>query len=187
MSGNLGLVLRRLRDQGPRSRARLATELGLTRSAVSSLVGDLEERGLVRTAGVERGHVGRPGTSVELDGTAVCGIGAEINVNHVSTLSLDLGGAVVAEHRLPLDATRFTAGEVLDRLAELVTRTEADVRAAGAEPVGLAVGVAGLLDRTRDVLTVGPNLGWKDVPVGAELRGRLGASYPVQIDNEGNL
>ena len=76
---------------------------------------------------------------------------------------------------------------MLDRLAELINRTEADVRAAGAETVGVAVGVAGLLDRTRDVLTVGPNLGWRDVPVGAELRGRLGAAYPVLVDNEGNL
>lgn len=187
MSVNLGLVLRRLRDQGPRSRARLAAELGLTRSAVSALVGELEDRGLVRAAGVERGHVGRPGTSVELDGRAVCGVGAEINVNHVSTLALDLSGNVVAEHRLALDATKLAVEEILDRLAELITRTDTDVRAAGAETVGVAVGVAGLLDRTRDMLTVGPNLGWRDVPVGAMLRGRLGAAYPVQLDNEGNL
>ena len=60
---NLGLVLRRLRDHGPRSRAKLATELGMTRSAVSTLVADLAERGLVRTGGLERGAVGRPGTS----------------------------------------------------------------------------------------------------------------------------
>ena len=33
------------------------------------------------------------------------------------------------------------------------------------------------------VLTVGPNLRWKDVPVGAELRGRLGRR--VAIENEG--
>ncbi len=76
---------------------------------------------------------------------------------------------------------------MLDRLAELVARTDDDVRAAGAETVGVAVGVAGLLDRTRDFLTLGPNLGWRDVPLGAELRGRLGAAYPVIIDNEGNL
>ena len=87
---NLGLVLRRLRDHGPRSRATLATELGLTRTAVSTLVGDLAERGLVRTGDLERGAVGRPGTSVELDGHAVAGLGAEVNVNHVSTMALDL-------------------------------------------------------------------------------------------------
>jgi predicted NBD/HSP70 family sugar kinase len=175
MAGNLGPVLRHLRDHGPRSRARLATELGLTRSAVSGLVADLEERGLVRAAGIERGGLGRPGTSVELDGRTVCGIGAEINVNHVATIALDLAGSVVAEHRLAVDANQLTAGEVLDRLVELVARTERDVHAAGAETVGLVVGVAGLLDRTRDV------------SVGAEIRARLGAAYPVAIDNEGNL
>ena len=186
-SDKLSVVLRRLRDEGPRSRARLATELGLTRSAASALVGDLEERGLVRSAGVERGGLGRPGTAVEIDGGSVCGIGAEVNVNHVATMALDLAGEVVAEHRIALDANRLAVAEVLDRLAELVRRTDDDVRASGRTTVGCVVGVAGLLDRTHEVLTVGPNLRWKDVPVGAELRARLGATYPVTIDNEANL
>ncbi|MEP9362081.1 ROK family transcriptional regulator [Nocardioides sp. CN2-186] len=187
MTANLGLLLRQLRDHGPRSRARLATDLGLTRSSVSALVADLESRGLVRSAGIERGGMGRPGTAVELDGRAICGIGAEINVNHVAAIALDLRGDVVAEHRSAIDAHRLSVTEVLDRLAELVTRTDDDVRAGGATTVGVTVGVAGLLDRERDVLTHGPNLGWHDVPVGAELRGRLATSSPVLIDNEGNL
>ena len=153
---NLALVLRRLRDHGPRSRARLATELGVTRSAASSLVSELTERGLVRTGVVERGGVGRPGTAVELDGHTVCGIGAEINVNHVATMALDLAGRVVAEHRIPLDAHRLEVAEVIDRLVELVRRTTADLAARGASPVGLTVGVAGLVDSTRDVLTLAP-------------------------------
>src|SRR3954452_7552547 len=101
---NLGLVLRRLRDQGPRSRATLATELGMTRTAVSTLVSELAERGLVRVGSVERGAVGRPGTSVELDGHGVAGLGAEVNVNHVSTMALGLSGEVVSEHEIGLDA-----------------------------------------------------------------------------------
>jgi predicted NBD/HSP70 family sugar kinase len=186
-SANLSLVLRRLRDTGPRSRARLATDLGVTRSAASALVAELEDLGLVRAAGVERGGLGRPGTAVEVDGSTVCGIGAEINVNHVATIALDLAGGVVSEHRLALDSHRFAVADVLDRVAELVERTDADVRAAGRATVGCVVGVAGLLDRTHEVLTLGPNLRWKDVPVGTELRGRLGAAYPVAVDNESNL
>jgi predicted NBD/HSP70 family sugar kinase len=184
---NLGVVLRLLRDRGPRSRATLAAETGLTRGAVSSLVAELVERGLVRSAGVERGAVGRPGTSVEVDGRFVAGLGAEVNVNHVSTLALDLRGEVLSRHEVGLDARALPAEEVLARLAELVERTAGDVRGRGAEPVGLTVGVAGLVDRERDLLTHGPNLGWRDVPVGALLRDRLGSAYPVGIDNEGNL
>jgi predicted NBD/HSP70 family sugar kinase len=184
---NLALVLRRLRDHGPRSRARLATELGVTRSAASSLVSELTERGLVRTGVVERGGVGRPGTAVELDGHTVCGIGAEINVNHVATMALDLAGRVVVEHRIPLDATRLEVAEVIDRLAGLVRSTTAELASRGASPVGLTVGVAGLVDSTRDVLTLGPNLQWRDVPLGAMLRERLQPAYPVVLDNEANL
>jgi predicted NBD/HSP70 family sugar kinase len=186
-AAKLGLVLRALREDGPRSRARLADELGLSRSAVSDLVTELEERGLVRSAGITRGGVGRPGTNVEVDGRSVSGIGAEVNVNHVAALAVDLTGRVVAEHRLALDASRLHVDEVLDRLVELVVRTDDDARASGATPVGLTVGVAGLIDRTRELLTFGPNLGWRDVPVGAEVRARLDATYPVTVDNEGNL
>ena len=185
-SANLGRVLRRLRDAGPRSRATLAAELGLTRTAVSTLVHDLDERGLVRIGDRERGAVGRPGTTVALDGHGVCGLGAEINVNHVSTLALGLDGAVVSEHKLGLDARAVPAEEVVDRLGELVRQTHEDLARRGIHAVGLTVGVAGLVDH-RDVLTHGPNLGWHDVPVGELLRDRLDAGYPVTIDNEGNL
>jgi predicted NBD/HSP70 family sugar kinase len=184
---NLGRVLRQLRDQGPRSRATLAAELGLTRTAVSNLVTDLGARGLVRTGGLERGAVGRPGTAVELDGHGVCGLGAEINVNHVSTLALDLGGRVVSEHKLGLDAHAAPAEDVIDRLAELVQQTLTDLARRDIAPAGLTVGVAGLVDRERAVLTHGPNLGWHDVPVGDLLRDRLGTDYPIAVDNEGNL
>ena len=37
------------------------------------------------------------------------------------------------------------------------------------------------------MLTLGPNLGWHDVPVGDLLRARLGDAYPITVENEGNL
>ena len=45
---NLALVLRRLRDAGPRSRAGIAADTGLTKGTVSSLVSELVGRGLAR-------------------------------------------------------------------------------------------------------------------------------------------
>jgi predicted NBD/HSP70 family sugar kinase len=191
---NLARVLRSLRDAGPRSRARLAADLGLPKATVSGLVAELAERGLVREGQVERGSVGRPGLTVELDGRSVCGVGAEVNVNHVATLAVDLAGATVSEHRLSLDTAVLEADEVLDHLADLVRRTFEDVAAHGARPVALTVGVAGLVDAARSVLTVAPNLGWRDVPVARMLQERLaatgpthGGEVPVVIDNEANL
>ena len=180
---NLGLVLRTLRDQGPRSRAALAQELGLTRSTVSTLVADLIERGLVRDGQVTRSQVGRPSTAVELDGH-VCGLGAEINVDHVRLLALDLAGTVRAEVRLAADPD---PEKVLDDLAAQVRATVEELAAAGTMVVGLTLGVAGLVDRASGVLRQGPNLGWRDLPLGDMVRTRLGHGFPIQVENEGNL
>jgi predicted NBD/HSP70 family sugar kinase len=117
----------------------------------------------------------------------VCGLGAEVNVNHVSTLALDAYGTVVTEHKLGLDARALLPGEVLDRLVDLVRLTLADLAPRDIAPVALTVGVAGLVDRERDVLTHAPNLGWRDVPVGDLLRDKLDVPFPVTVDNEGNL
>lgn len=184
---NLGLALRHLRDNGPRSRAALAADLGMTRSTASTLVTELIERGLVSDGQLVQSSVGRPSTAVELDGRGVCGIGAEINVNHVSTMALDLRGEVVEERKLALDARSLDSARVLGHLVDLVLETVSDLERRGATTVGLTVGVAGLYDQTRDVLTHGPNLGWYDVPVGSILRSELGAAYPIVVDNEGNL
>ncbi len=117
----------------------------------------------------------------------VCGLGAEINVNHVSTIALDLDGRVVTEHKLGLDARALLVEEVIEHLVELVRQTLDDLALRDITPVALTVGVAGLIDRRRDVLTHAPNLGWRDVPVGDLLRDRLDAPFPVTVDNEGNL
>jgi predicted NBD/HSP70 family sugar kinase len=185
---NLGLVLRHLRDRGPRSRARLAADLGLNKATVSSLVAELTDRGLVRDGGPARGAVGRPATTVEIDGRRVCGVGAEINVQHVATLALDLHGDVASERRLSLDAAGQPPETVVDHLAALLAATMQDLDERGALPVGLVVGTAGLIDSATGALALAPNLGWRDVPVAAMLRERMGEpAYPIEIDNEANL
>ena len=120
---NLGLVLRHLRDAGSRSRARIAQETGLNKATVSSLVAELTDRGLVTAGDVDRaGSVGRPGLIVHLDGTAVCGIGVELNVDYAAALVLDLRGEVLFEHLIALDVPALGPERTLDAVAELVRR-----------------------------------------------------------------
>lgn len=130
---NLGVVLRHLRDHGSRSRARIAQETGLNKATVSSLVAELAQRGLVTDGEVDRaGSVGRPGLTVHLDGRAVCGIGAELNVDYAAVLALDLCGEVLFEKRVGLDAPTLGPERTLDAVARLVT--EAAERPPGAAP-----------------------------------------------------
>jgi predicted NBD/HSP70 family sugar kinase len=187
---NLAVVLRHLRDAGPRSRARIAADTGLNKATVSSLVAELVERGLLREgeAAAERGAIGRPGQLVELDGHGVCGIGAEINVDYLAVTALDLGGEVVGEHRMPLDVAHLEPAATLDRLTGLIRDAEAAVDARDAHTVGVTLAVPGLVQSATGTLALAPNLGWEPVAVVDELGSRLDdPAYPVRVDNEANL
>jgi predicted NBD/HSP70 family sugar kinase len=185
---NLALVLGSLRLAGARSRARLAADLGLNKATVSSLVGELMERGLVHEGPSERGAVGRPGTIVELHGAGAFGVGAEINVHHVTTLAVDLAGTTLSERRTSVDTRTLRPEEVVDRLVELLQGTLSDVGERGAAPVSVVVGVAGLVDHEDGTVSIAPNLGWEGVPLAALLRERLGEpAFLVEVANEANL
>lgn len=185
---HLSLVLRSLRDHGPRSRAQLASQLRLGRASVSSLVGELEQRHLVRSGRQQRGSVGRPGTALALERGRVCGVGAEVNVDHVATMAVDLTGEVVAEDRRGLDTRRLGPEGTIAELADMLGKTVAGVLGGGALPLAITVGVAGLIDGRNDVVRFAPNLEWEDLPLAARLHERLGPDAPaVRLGNEANL
>ena len=185
---NLGLVLRHLRDNGPRSRARIAQETGLNKATVSSLVAELIDRRLVSAGDVHRGgSVGRPGLIVHLDGSTVCGIGVELNVDYAATLVLDLRGEVLFEHLIALDVAALGTDRTLDAVAGLVAEASAAAEARGARPVGVTVAVPGLVRSVDGVATYAPNIGWHDVPVLEGLRARIDLDCPVRVENDANL
>lgn len=198
---NLALVLRHLRDAGPRSRARIAVETGLNRGTVSSLTAELIDRGLVREGDVERGgSVGRPGQTVELDGRGIGGIGVEINVDYVTAIVLNLTNAVVFEHRVALDVQALPAEAVLDAVTELAIRALAECEQRQVTPVGMTLAVPALVDTDDGMVAFAPNLHWTQVAAVAGLRQRLDRpglpgvwgspprrSLPIQVDNDANL
>jgi predicted NBD/HSP70 family sugar kinase len=186
---NLELVLRHLRDAGPRSRATVAVETGLNRGTVSSLVGELIDRGLVREGQVERGgSVGRPGQTVELDGTDIGGIGVEINVDYVTAIVLDLTNTPVFEHRVALDVQALPPDAVLDAVTELAIQALAECDERKIMPVGLTLAIPALVERTDGVVAFAPNLHWTQVEAVEGLRHRLGRpGFAIQVDNDANL
>ncbi|WUJ70657.1 ROK family transcriptional regulator [Kribbella soli] len=186
---NLSVVLRHVRDLGPRSRARIADETGLNKATVSSLVAELVERGLLREGSADSSRaLGRPGLLVELDGSGVCGVGAEINVDYLAVAALDLAGNVVHDKRVPVDVAHLDPGTTLDRFADLVQEAVAAVEARGGQLAGVTLAVPGLVQGETGELKLAPNLGWGELSVAQEMRSRLGQpTYPLHVDNEANL
>lgn len=185
---NLAVVATHLRRHGARSRARIAAETGLNKATVSSLVAELCTRGLLMEGEVERGAVGRPGRVVEIDTSTYCALGAEVNIDYVSVLAMDLGGGVVEERRVPMDTATMAPDVVQARMAEATAEIIDRVVARGTRPVGLTLAVPGLSDESTGQVHDAPNLGWRDQPVVEAVRRRLGhPDFPIHLDNEANL
>jgi predicted NBD/HSP70 family sugar kinase len=186
---NLGIVLRRVAEQGPRSRARLAVETGLNKSTVSSLVADLIDAGLLRDSPVEErpARVGRPPQSVELDPDGPFVLGLEVNVDYLAVWASDLAGAVRHRAFVANDNRAASPEAVLGVLARLAEEALERPFAGNRQPALATVAVPGLVDPGGE-LAIAPNLGWADVPVASLLNEALeNPPYPVRVENEANL
>ncbi|MEV1085538.1 ROK family transcriptional regulator [Streptomyces sp. NPDC050211] len=181
---NLARVMHTVSAEGPLSRAAVASRIGLTRAAVSTLVDELIRSGLLEELGPERpGRVGRPGSALAVSGHGPAGIGAEIGVDHLAVCAVDLRGEVRAR------AVRYGTNRgrsprpVIEELTELVGRIVTEAEREGLWPAGLAVAVPGLVARDARTVVRAPNLDWQDTDLGA----LLPAHFPLTVDNEANF
>ncbi|MFD5847583.1 ROK family protein [Streptomyces chartreusis] len=181
---NLARVMHTVSAEGPLSRAAVASRIGLTRAAVSTLVDELIRSGLLEELGPERpGRVGRPGSALAVSGHGPAGIGAEIGVDHLAVCAVDLRGEVRAR------AVRHGAnrgrvpGPVIEELEALVREVVAEAEREGLWPAGLAVAVPGLVARDTRTVVRAPNLDWHDTDL-AEL---LPTDFPLTVGNEADF
>ncbi len=171
---------------GPISRAGLAERTGLSRPAVSMLSRPLVEGGLVLESGTavgacERVRAGRPRVLLSLNPGSAYFVGVYAAEDPLQLVLTDLGGRVVARSEAALPETpEALAAAVRDAVAGL--RAAARISRAQLRGVGLAL--TGLIDWERGVCLHAANLGWRDVPVAALLRGATG--LPVTLDNDAN-
>jgi predicted NBD/HSP70 family sugar kinase len=180
---NLALVLAAVAAHGPLSRADVAAGTGLTRAAVSSLVVELMQGGLVVELGpAPSGRVGRPGSALALSRRGPSGLGLEVGVEHLAACVVDLSGEVRAEARVPADNRGRPAGTVLAELSGLSEGVVAEARGLGLRPVGATLAVPGLVDADTGTVVRAPNLDWRAL----ELPGTL-LGLPLVAENEANL
>ncbi|MBN8231125.1 ROK family protein [Corallococcus macrosporus] len=105
------------------------------------------------------------------------------------TLGIDLGGtfarAAVVDGKGEILASAKVA--VQDRKPQGVVETiaqaaEQAVKTSGVKVDGCGVGAAGQIHKDTGVISVAPNLGWRDVPLAAMLTKRLG--FDVKVVND---
>lgn len=174
-------VLNQLRRQGELSRAQIASQLGLTRATVSSIVLDLIESGLVKETEYTEGVTGRPGLLLKLNPQCGCMVGVEIDLDRISVMVANLGQEVIWESEKGIEVG-IRPEKCLAVAAQMVRTGLSKGKSAGLNCFGICVGWAGLVNRDAGELSYGPTFGWEHVPLKASWEKQF--EVPVFVENE---
>ena len=184
---NLSAIVRAMHLRGPQSRSELVARTGLTRTAIRALIGDLVAGDLaVEVRGAPDGAPGRPSPLVLPKPSAILVLALEIGVDSLAAAVVGIGGTPIEQIRIPRPRGHLSVDEIVADLRDLVGRLRA-LEADGAAIVGIGVAVAGVVRRADGVVSRAPNLGWRDVPLGARLAEALDRHVPIHVGNEADL
>lgn len=171
-------VLRAIHIDERATRKSVAQETGLSLATVSSVVADLQARGIVRESALRRQATGRPMAQLGLDPAHGAFVGVDIAETyvHVETYDAALTSLTSAQaeldpdHRDPESVIAAVTAVVLDQIAELP-----------GPPLGIGVSAPGQIDPAGGTSVFAPNWNWHNVPLLDMLRRRL--DVPLSLDN----
>ena len=173
------------------SRVDLAAAVGLQKSTVSMLARELLEEGwLVERDVVATGDLGRRPTPLFIDPTRLLLLGAEVGIESIRVVATSLTGEVLATAVANHGSTK-TAKACVASLAAALLKVRKQLDKGRHQIIGIGVGVPGGVDEVSGFLHFAPNLGWRDVPLGAVLREKLDgtalAGVPLFLQNEADV
>ena len=181
-------VIEALRERGVASRAELARTTGLSRSTISTIVGDLLDSGLAGERDGHPGgeaHAGRPPVMVALNGKAGLALGIDFGHRHLRVAVSDLSHTVLAEAWCEMDIDH-SAEQGLAQAAEFVDQVLAEAGGDRERVIGVGMGLPAPIDRATGSVQAASILpGWVGVDAALEATNRLGLA--VEVDNDANL
>ena len=181
-------VIDALRQNGVASRAELSRITALSRSTISTIVGDLLEAGLAaerdgQPAG--EAHAGRPPVMISLNPAAGLALGIDFGHRHLRVAVADLSHTVLAERWCEMDVDH-SADQGLARAADFVDQVLSEAGTERHRVLGAGMGLPAPIDRATGSVQASSILpGWVGVDAAAEARLRLG--MPVEVENDANL
>ena len=186
---NTARVFHALRDLGVASHGQIVSTTGLDPATVTAVLQRLRDGGWARVPGAAEaphrgasdgapGRTGRPPVRLVLDEGAGVLVGARLEPGSVSLVATTIGGRPRAAWQ---GAVGADPEGVAASLEEGVDALLEDVGVPRSAVLALGVGVPALVARDGSVV-FGPNLGWRDTPLQAQLAD--GWSVPVVVDND---
>jgi N-acetylglucosamine repressor len=177
---NTRLVFRAIYEGAEISRAEVARRTGLTRTTVSSVVGELLERGLVEEVGTGQFSGGRLPILLRVahDGNRVLAVSFEDT--QIAGALISLRGGI--QRRVSLPLAPGDPGRVVGLLSQAIDLLTTH---AGRGVLGIGVSMPGLIDTSAGVVLRAVNFGLANLPLRRLLQERHG--LPVHLGNAVHL
>lgn len=184
---NLAAILGALHTRGALSRSELVVQTGLTRSTIRALIGEFVAGDMVTEERAEPvGTPGRPSALVRPNPDGAVVLAIEIAVDSLAMAIVGLGGDVLHARRVDRPRGHVTVDDIAVDVAELTSAVREDPFIRDAI-VGVGVAVVGVVRSGDGLVTMAPNLGWRDVPLGERLAKALDLPVPIVVGNEADL
>ena len=177
---NRRIALTLVRARQPISRADLARAMGVRRSAISLIVAELLQKGLVVEGATGETLRGRKPTFLYIDARRRTVVAVDIRASQTFVMPADLlGQPLGGVTHFP---TQRDPKALVPTLAERIKRLLAEHGGAAACE-GIGVVVPGMVEHTTMRILHAPTLGWRNVDLLEPLSGAT--ELPVQIENSG--
>jgi predicted NBD/HSP70 family sugar kinase len=178
---NRDRVLRFLLNEGSGSRAEIAHRTGLTPAAISRIVRELIDTGLVEECGgeVRRGQAGRRQVRLAIAAEGAYALGVSVTMNARNIVLANSRGQILYREDasdIPLTDAEHAIDAFAERCLTLIER--ADVPAA--RLIGGAVSVAGRIDpETGEIGPPGP-LSWRGLKIAELFERKVGIPFTAE-------
>jgi predicted NBD/HSP70 family sugar kinase len=184
---NLAVVLERLHLMGAVSRSELTSTTGLNRSTIGGLIGQLTGLGLVTEGpGLLTPGPGRPSPVVTARPEGAVVVAIDLAVDSIAVASVGLGGHIYNRFRVARPRGRFSPQETVTEVARLAGPLLESLPGDHLL-VGVGAAIVGVTRRLDGFVHLAPNLGWRNVPLGAMLASELDLAGHVQVANDADL
>ncbi|MFI6269718.1 ROK family transcriptional regulator [Micromonospora zamorensis] len=178
---NRSALLTKLFLDGPLTRQDLVRSTGLSQPAVSNVVADMIDEGLVAEAGAAESDGGRPSMLLRIAPRFAFLVGVDVGETRVRVELFDFAMTLLASIEYPLDPARTEPDLVAGHVVAGIDAVTGQAQVAPGDVLGVGIGVSGVVEQGAEAVVHAQALGWDRVPL-ERLIG-VGTDLPLHIDN----
>lgn len=165
-------------NKEPVSRVDIAKKTGLTKAAVTIIVDDLKQRGVVTEQYGKSDSVGRNPVMLFLNEKAFFAVGVNITRHHITVGITDLGGNIVIQDDFSICPPDKAMVEIKEAIDKQIKDSGIDI----SKIHKISVVTPGPVDADGGVILNPPNFdGWHNIPIVDELKKLTG--FDVILEN----